>query len=78
MYWAKKRELTPDEVKQLPPETEVHLESQDRHGELTWYEGRIRNGKTGKVFVYYDFSWHQAQKAIKEYPGKRWTIQEDA
>lgn len=75
MHWAKKRELTPEEVKKLPPETEVHLEGRDRHGELTWLEGHIVPSGKKKVFVYRSQDWMLESIAIKTYPNKKWTVQ---
>ena len=67
MHWAKKRELTPEEVKKLPPETEVRLEGRDRHGELTWLEGHIVPSGKKKVFVYRSQDWTRETK--------KWTVQ---
>lgn len=75
MHWAKKRELTPEEVKRLAPETEVHLEGRDRHGELTWLEGHIVQSGKKKVFAYRDQDWALETIAIKAYANKKWTVQ---
>ena len=75
MHWAKKRELTPEEVKKLPPETEVHLEGRDRHGELTWLEGHIVQSGKKKVFAYRNQDWTRETIAIKAYANKKWTVQ---
>lgn len=75
MMWAKKKILTPEQVKALPVGTEVHLEGRNRYGELTWLEGRVQQGYKGKVFVYHDHSWNREIKSIRAYPGKEWTVQ---
>lgn len=75
MHWAKKRELTPEEVKKLPSETEVHLEGRDRHGELTWLEGHIVQSGKKKVFAYRSQDWTRESIAIKAYPNKKWMVQ---
>jgi len=75
MHWVKKRELTPEDVKKLPPETEVHLEGRDRHGELTWLEGHIVQSGKKKVFAYRSQDWTRETIAIKAYQNKKWTVQ---
>lgn len=75
MYWKEKRVLTPEEVKKLPPGTEVHLEGRDRHGELVWLEGTIVQSGKSRVFSYYDHNWTRVTKTIKSYPGKKWMVQ---
>lgn len=75
MYWAKKQELTPEQVKKLAPEVEVHLEGRDRYGELTWIEGKVVQSGKSKVFSYLDHNFMRQTKSIKVYPNKHWTIQ---
>lgn len=74
MFWAKKKELTPEEVKQLPPDVEVHLEGRDRHGELIWREGHIVQSGKQKVFVFRGDNFSMDIMHIRAYPNKRWVI----
>lgn len=75
MYWAHKKELMAEQVKKLPPETEVHLEGRDRYGELAWIEGKIVQSGKKKVFSYFDGYNQRCTKDIKDYQNKHWTIQ---
>ena len=75
LYWSKKRELTPEEVKQLPVGTEIHLEGRDRYGEVTWMEGTIAQSGKSKVFSYHDHNYARQTKPIKLYPNKKWMVQ---
>ena len=75
MYWANRKRLTPEQVKQLPAGTEVHLEGHDRHGDLTWLEGTIVQSGKSKVFAYRDHNFGRQTKAIKNWPNKNWTVQ---
>lgn len=76
MMWAKKRELTPEEVKKLAPGTEVHLEGRNRYGELSWLEGTVAQSGKKKVFAYREPDWTLKSLAIRAYPNKKWTVQE--
>lgn len=76
MYWAKKREMTAEQVKALPPGTEVHLEGRDRYGEITWLEGSVVQSGKQKVFAYFDrASFSRETKKIMDYPNKKWMVQ---
>ena len=75
MHWGdKKREISPEEVKKLPSDVEVHLEGRDRYGESTWIEGHVVSSGKKKVFMYYA-GFERETKPIKAYPNKRWMIQ---
>ena len=74
MYWKKSKELTPDEVKKLSPDIEVHLEGRDRRGEMTWIEGHVLQSGKKKVFAYYTGYHDRETKDIKAYKNKRWTV----
>jgi len=75
MYWSRKKELTPEEVKKLPVGTDVHLEGNDRYGEVTWMEGKIQQSYKKKIFVYRDNDGLQHEKPIRAYPNKKWMVQ---
>ena len=76
MYWPNRKRLTPEQVKQLPAGTEVHLEGHDRHGDLTWLEGTIVQCGKSKVFAWWDQTGRQ-MKSIKNWPSKHWTVNAD-
>ena len=74
MDWKYKKELTPDEVKHLPPDVEVHLEGFDRYGIPTWIEGHVVQSGKKKVFAFNTY-YDRETKDIKKYKNKKWMIE---
>lgn len=73
MYWNREKELTPEEVKKLPPDAEVRLEWRDRHGERSWLEGHVVQSGKKKVFLCWT-PMGRLTRDIKAYKGKRWIV----
>lgn len=74
MLWKREKELTPEEVRKLPPEVEVHLNGHNRHGSPTYIEGHVVQSGKSKAFVY-DTYYGLEKKRITAYKGKTWTIE---